>query len=139
MPRMDSYHIRTREKDKHDPMGLSVYTLDSIYVPDKTVLVGIVKQKDLKVMVINYSKIGYCKRAQQIVDGNRYGVQGIVVGEPFDLEEKVVQAIALNKHGSVIKLPREYDDSTKVLVEILSGKYTKRDWKAVARKWLLPS
>jgi hypothetical protein len=116
---MESYHIRTSEPDKHDPPGLESFTLDSIYVPDRKVLVGFIKWSDMRGKILNYSEIHH-ERAQAIVEGNKNGVEGDIISK-IDLKNNTIDQIASNVHESEIYTTREYDNSTDVLVGILSG------------------
>ena len=120
---MKAYHLRTSEPDRHDPTGFESFTLDSIYVPDRKILVGFINWHNMRGMILNYSNV-YHNRAQAIAAGNTEPMGKVI--SIRDLDSDVVDKIASNAHEAEIKITQEYDGSTEVLVGILSGKLRRR-------------
>jgi len=117
---MKAYHLRTIEPDKYDPMSFDTFTLDSIYVPEKKILVGFIDWKNRKGKVLNYTEIHH-DRAQYIVEGNKNNVQGKVISH-LELDALSADKIAKNPFEYQVKLTKKFDSQTNTLVEILTGK-----------------
>ena len=123
---MKAYHIKTMERDPYDFMGFEQYELNSIFIPDKQALAGYIPWKDNKGIIINYSKV-HNNNAQDIVDGNKNGIKGIVISE-LDVSEDIADKIFRTKHESQIKVIKQYDGTTSTLVGILSGELIQKSF-----------
>jgi hypothetical protein len=119
-----AYHLRTSEPCEVFSFGYGL-ELNSIFVPTKNVLVGFVRQNNMSGLIKSYSTVNYCNRAQDIVEGNRNGVEGKIISE-FELETKTVNRIGRNGRESKVTTLAEYDGSTDILVKILSGEFVKK-------------
>ncbi len=121
---MKAYHIRTVEPDPYCPIGMDTFDLDSIYVPEKRILIGFAYYKEQmsnKGTILDYSNL-YHDRTQAIVEGNRDGVRGNVIKE-LDLDPITISKIVRNGkyHTKRVKVSQIFDGSTDSLVSILSG------------------
>ncbi len=125
-----AYHLRTNEPDSHDVMGgFERFDLDSIYIPERSILMGFVKWPNREGKIISYAAY-HCTRADDIIDGNRNGVKGEVVSE-LELKAEQVNGIISNirgpdKHEFEVKTTVDYNGSTEDLVKILSGEYIRK-------------
>ena len=121
---MRGYHLRTHEQSPFSFMGLSTYPLDSIYIPERQLVIGFAPTaSNLRGEVLNQSQ--HHMRAQAIVDGNKNGVRGDIIGV-LDLDPLTVDLIAQGRSDtSLIKLASEFDGSTNSTVEILCGELRK--------------
>ena len=130
---MKAFHLRTTEPDSYDASGLETFDLNSIYIPEEKFLFGFVdwcNEKKNRGLILAYT-IGYSERAQCIVDGNRSGVFGDVIGE-VDLSEGQINMMkrqydrcryeAGDRHTSIeVDLIQRFDKQTDTLVKILTG------------------
>lgn len=120
---MKAYHLKTNEPDPYDSIGFETFNLNSIYVPERSVLVGFIKHSGMRGEIKPYN-IHYCSRAQDIVEGNRNGVLGEVASK-LELTADQVDIIASHQ-GSDVKTTIEYDSSTQALVGILTGELIRK-------------
>lgn len=130
---MKAYHLQTRERDKYDPMGMEYYRVDSLYVPERRVLVGFLGWKKGSGLILKYSGDKYLSQAEKIVQGNKWGVMGEVIGET-DLTERDIVRIQKNENEFSVKLRRSFDRKTETLVDILTG--NNLAWSSKIRKIL---
>lgn len=136
---MKVYHIKTVERDLHDPMGFDTFDLDSLYLFDKGFLIGFVKSgsKSKKRGILSYPPYPsiYAERIEALLHGKNElrgtPVKGNIIKE-IDLDNKALNRIKANYMGNWVeqghvyhyrdvKLKREFDGSTEMLVEILSS------------------
>ena len=120
---MKVYHIKTEEPDPYPMILCEFFTLNSIYCPDKRVLVGFINQKPHRGTILNYTISIHYDGAQKIVDGNKEGVRG-KVKETRDLYHETIEKIAKfgeRFHDSDIYITKPFDGSIDCLIEILSG------------------
>lgn len=127
---MKAYHLmnneitpETRFFDKH--------RVDLLYIPDKGILIGLTKESKRKGIVLSYLTL---KNAHEIVHVNK--AKPRIIAE-FDLDEATADKIQEN-HESVlrkgdysfkmfgycarkVKSRKEFDGSTKSLIEILTS------------------
>jgi len=132
---MKAYHIKTNEPDSHDALGFERFDLDSIYVPEKAILLGFIDWENSKGLLKNYGggNSSYTPKAEDIINGNRNNVQGKVVST-FDLDEetaeKIIKVSEGVQHGphhhKEIKITEKFDNSTDGLIRILSGESIKK-------------
>jgi len=123
---MRAYHIRTIEPSPYDiGLGLDTFDLDSIYIPEKKILIGIAhyeEHQSNKGTILHYSHLPYTDRAQKIVEGNRDGVRGDVIKE-LELDDEKIKKISEKRRYNKerVKFNQVFDGSTNKLVKILSG------------------
>ncbi len=118
---VNAYHLRTDEPAADALTGLETgFTLHSLFIPSEGILLGFSVDGKGYGTIRNYSSPEYCERAQAIVDGNRGGVKGKVIGK-IKLSDKIIERL----YGGVrhvnfrICLEKGFDESTKSLVNIL--------------------
>lgn len=122
---MRAYHIRTERQDPYDPARTLI--LDSLYIPDRRILLRFKLLKDGEEGVIKNLELDL-GRAQAIIAGNQNGIAGEVVGEA-DVSSRdisrMINNFAFCKH-STFEITGDYDGSTDCLVEMMSGKLRKK-------------
>jgi hypothetical protein len=134
---MRAYHIRTERQDPYDPARTLI--LDSLYIPDRRILLGFKLLKDGEEGVIKNLELDL-GRAQAITDGSQNGIAGEVVGEA-DLSmgdiSRMINSFSFCK-GSTFEMTGDYDGSTECLVAVLSGELRQRRFaERVLRKFRL--
>ncbi len=125
---MIAYHLVTSEPDHRDVMlGFEKFNLNSIYIPEESLLVGFVKWYGKKGLIKPYCEEIYCSRAQNIVKNNKNNTQGDVISE-FNIGEKLVNILRTYNSEKEIKTTVDFDGSTSALINILSGELIKKNW-----------
>ncbi len=122
---MESYHIKPNELDPfcYNLERFERFNLNTIYIPDRRVLVGFIDLKFPKGKIINYNSLVYINRAESILRRNRGDVKGEVI-QKIDLKPEIVDQIAKfgeRYHNSEISITKPFDGSTERLIQIISG------------------
>lgn len=95
---MESYHLRTREPDRRDPVGIENFTLDSIFVPEKRILAGFL-WKGLTGKIINYSAY----KGKQFVEKEFWTTEGgIAIPWAQDRIMKVLNWVYLDRAQEIV-------------------------------------
>lgn len=127
----DAYHLRTCEPEYGDPNSKKRVDMNSIFVPDRRILKGIIKLKGPKnVRVINYTGRDARIIAYAVVDGER-AIKGRVVSS-FSLTSGDVEGICTVVQGDVV-LGERYGGRTRQVLDILRGKGIERIRIGIAR------
>lgn len=117
---MEAYHLRT---DHHDQVGDEMHNLDSIFIPERHILVGLelYPESGLAGIIRNYSgNKSYLRRAESISKRKPHPEFNQLVAA-LDLDEAFADKIKTYPHLSQVKLLKDYDKSTTSLIRILIG------------------
>ena len=136
---MKAYHIRTRVEREVlcDPLRFDNFDLDCLFIPEKRRLIGFVKDSKKEGAILSYPPYPavYSRRIEALINGkndfNGNPVAGEIKGE-ISLDSETANNINRNYvgdwlspfqtyHYQYIKLNKEFDGSTEMLVKTISA------------------